>query len=554
MTELYDSYSSEFRQKKLQEEIDSFHFSNVHKFILKFCRNNEFSLKVYKEYISKKLSGKNLDREITWKRSSLEKLARMGYFEKVNDDAYQLTGRGVNKLQEIKNEEKSEKNKHAGIKNEDAPREFKPGANHKYLLKFSKDGMLDFMDVEKRISELPKSRQARELNMKRGMLKKLIEAGFLETVDTETNSLKTENRASNPLIYKLTAKAFDFLYGSNLEKPAKKQLVSENAENETLLKDNTSPHSAGEVAADTSANSFIKAKEIKITKYDIDNIVSPAVNGILTRETVFSSPKRSSVEKRIATLLATGLLKEKDNGWLLTDELLDRADVRNRINLQHERSRSRYHSLECLTAEQKKIICDLKDFLNLSGSQILKHIYNGNEKLYRSDMQYLLNKGIIKKDRRLDIYVFTKQGRKLAADLTGDHNIFNSKIYSRREELRHDVLIYSAFKDAEKELKDKGKVITSYKTDRHLRSEDVKNIGVTAGDYPDLHIEYKDEKTGEKGSMNIEVDVGYSEKVIAQKLKIPNLRWYTNSQRQKEKVLKKARYMKVKIIDEDYWR
>ena len=102
------------------------------------------------------------------------------------------------------------------------------------------------------------------------------------------------------------------------------------------------------------------------------------------------------------------------------------------------------------------------------------------------------------------------------------------------------MLIYSAYKDMEKELADDGKVIISIKTDRVLRSEDMKKNNHMSKDYPDLRVDYKDKKTGEKGFVNIEVDVGYSEKVIEQKLRMPNLRWYTNRKSQKEKVLKKV--------------
>jgi hypothetical protein len=82
----------------------------------------------------------------------------------------------------------------------------------------------------------------------------------------------------------------------------------------------------------------------------------------------------------------------------------------------------------------------------------------------------------------------------------------------------------------------------------------MKTLGRMREEYPDLYIEYEDEKTKEKGSVNIEADVGYSNKVIAQKLRIPNLRWYTNRQVQKEKVLRKARNMGVKVIEEEYWK
>lgn len=555
VTELYDSYSNEFRQKKLHEEIDSFQFSNVHKFILKFCRNNEFSLEAYKEYISKKLSGKNLDREMFWKKSSLEKLSRLGFFEKKDDNAYRLTEKGLRKLQEIREEERGKKQEKYKAEKGKSLKEFKPGANHKYLLKFARDGILDFKDVEDRIAQLPKSRQARELTMKKGMLKKLADGRYLEVLDSEE---VTPSKETN--LFRLTEKATLFLEGkshqpeSGLEWKTDSKEEGINLQQEERIEDD-----ANAIPTPESSNINIicpntRRVEIKITKFDLDNIIAPSRNNILSKDTIEQSPKKVSTLKRINTLENAGLLLECTSGWELTEELLDQANVRKTINIEHEKNHSKQHSLLCLTAEQKKVISDMKDFLNLSGSQILKHIYNSNEIQYRSDLRYLLDKDILKKDRRHDIYVFTAHGKKLASELTGDHNIFDSKISTRREELRHDVMVYSAFKDLEKDLLNESKVIVSYMTDRQLRSEDMKKNNTLAGEYPDVHVVYKDEKTGEQGFVNLEVDVGYSNKEIQQKLKIPNLRWYTNSEKQREKVLRKARYMNVKIISEEYWR
>ena len=560
VTDLYDNYSYEFRQKKFQEEIDNFQFSNVHKFILKFCRNNEFSLEAYKEYISKKLSGKNLDREMSWKKSSFEKLTRLGFFEKKDDNAYRLTEKGVRNLQEIRAEESEKKQEKYKAERGKALKEFKPGANHKYLLKFSRDGILDFTDVEDRIAQLPKSKQARELTMKRGMLKKLADAGYLEVLDSEEVAPSKNRTDIRTSLFKLTEKATLFLEAKNPIPEQGTELKTDSTvenvivQQEEIIEDETNTPPAPESFDKNISKPGPDRVEIKITKFDLDNIIAISSGNILQKDTVDQSPKKVSILKRVNTLENAGLLLGCTGGWELTEELLNRAEVRKNINIEYEKSHSKQHSLLCLTAEQKKVIADMKDFLNLSGSQILKHIYNGNEIQYRSDLRYLLDKDILKKDRRYDIYVFTSHGKKLASELTGDHNIFDSKISTRREELRHDVMVYSAFKDLEKDLLNEGKVIVSYMTDRQLRSEDMKKNNTLAGEYPDVHVVYRHEKTGEQGFVNLEVDVGYSSKEIQQKLAISNLRWYTNSEKQKEKVLKKARYMDIKIIGEEYWR
>ena len=447
----------------------------------------------------------------------------------------------------MRDEEKAMKEK---VYKEKVIKEFKPGANHKYLLKFAKAGILDFKDVEDRISKLPKLKQSRELTMKKGMLNKLASTGYLEALDSEIISQDGTVSRVETSIFKLTPKALMFLEGDKGEEPKAAEPI-DTGQPDT---DNEPVESTPVTSSPINIQKEVKETEIKITKFDLDNIVSPSTSSILLKSTVEQSPKKASVLKRISTLVDAGLLIESQDSWNLTGKLLDRAVVRENINSEHEKSHSKHKSLTCLTAEQKKAIIDIKDFFNLSGNQILKHIYSGNETLFKSDMRYLLDKDIVSKDKRNNIYFFTNKGKKFASELTGDEVVYGSKILKRRAELRHDVLIYSAFKDAEKELSSQGKTIISYKTDRKLRSEDMKNNGTLKGEYPDLHIIFKDEKTGTEGFINLEIDVGYSEKDIQRKLTIPNLRWYTPSEKQKEKVLKKARYMKVKIIEDEYWR
>ncbi|MCX7959225.1 MAG: hypothetical protein N3B13_09275, partial [Deltaproteobacteria bacterium] len=135
---------------------------------------------------------------------------------------------------------------------------------------------------------------------------------------------------------------------------------------------------------------------------------------------VEKSLKKSSIAKRIQTLIASGLLTECESRWKLSDKLIDRGEVRKNINASHEKSHSKKRSLLCLTSEQNRLIEDLKDFLNLSGSQILKYIYQGNEVLYKSDIRYLIEKDILIKDKISDTYILTKSGTKFAAGLTGE--------------------------------------------------------------------------------------------------------------------------------------
>lgn len=558
VNQAYEQCSQEYKTQKLQEEMDGFNFSNVHKFILKFCRNNEFSMGAYQQYMSKKLSDKALEREMGWKRSSLEKLTRVGYFTKTDENTYQLTEKGIQKLEEIKEAEKSKKLQQVKLEKEKALKEFVPGKGYMHLLEFAKDGVLDYSDVEKRLARYNSEIRERETNIKRGMLNKLVAAGYLEPLDGEVITLDNQKSQYKTGLFRLTRKVVEFMEGKNIDEVKTDKEPFEEISNQDTLPDEApvmNSHISNPInQADLETKHTEKQAVVKITKFDLDNIVQPSKDGIFTKEMFAASLKRTSVEKRIETLVTAGLLIAFDDGWKLTGELLDRASVREKLNAKREQTHSIKLDIDCLTLEQKKTVTDIKDFLNLTGSQILKYIYSGNEVLYKADMQYLLEKDILAKDSVYEVFVLTKKGTCLASDLTGDHNIFSSKIYSRREELKHDILIYTAYKDMEKQLTDAGKAITSIKTDRVLRSKDMKEHNRMNEDYPDLRIDYEDKGTGEKGFVNIEVDVGYSEKVIAQKLRIPNLRWYTNRRNQKEKVLKKARYMQVKIIDAEYWK
>ncbi|MEM1724167.1 MAG: hypothetical protein QXW71_00100 [Thermoplasmata archaeon] len=386
--------------------------------------------------------------------------------------------------------------------------EFIPAKNHKHLLKFAQGGILNFAEVEQHISTLAKNVQKRELRMKTGMLIKLVKAGYLEDLGGK--------------LYRLTDKAQAFMEG-RLNKEDLKDAVKQ-------------------------AKRLKELQGVKVTKFDITNIVEHAYNNRLYKKTIDELPKKDSIKKRIETLKEAKLITEHDEYYEFTPQFLDRVRVKKQILLENKINLRR-HSLDCLTAEQKTVLRDLKDFLNITQEQMLKYIYNGNEKIFRSDINYLINKKIIQKHHN-GIYVLTTQGTTLTAELTGDERIFRSKILSRPEEMRHDVLIYTAFKELEKELISQGKKITAIKNERQLKSEDMITFGKEREQYPDLYIEFADEKTGDKDFRNIEIDICYDDLTIKSKLSINKLIWFTASKRQKEKVLKKAKYMDVRIIDD----
>ena len=312
----------------------------------------------------------------------------------------------------------------------------------------------------------------------------------------------------------------------------------------------------------------------KITAFDIKNIYDKSVNNHISNDVINTLPP--SVPKRIETLVSAGLLIKDTSGFILTKEFDERIQVRKQINIEHEKSHRRRNSLAHLTTEQKTTLNDLAVFLNLSQSQIQKFIYNGKEKLCQSDIKYFLRKGIIARgsNKYYNVFVLTKEGEKLAKELTGNDKVFKSKLFSRREELKHDVLIYNAYQDVKKELEEKGMKIISVLNDRAMRSRDAKAEGQMTGEYADLYIEFENPLTGERDYINIEIDCGYNELTVEKKLSgIKNLRYYCDSAKQKDKVttvlngvsrlssrsggsksLTKARYDKdilVRVIDDD---
>lgn len=191
-------------------------------------------------------------------------------------------------------------------------------------------------------------------------------------------------------------------------------------------------------------------------------------------------------------------------------------------------------------------------FLNLTQSQIIKYIYDGNAELAKSDLKVLVEKQILVKDSAWNVYVLGKAGVKLTNQLNPEAVRYKTKLFSRREEVGHDVLVYTAYKELEKELLQEDKQILSIKNDRQLRSDDAKKVGAMTGSYPDLRIFYMDPKTGKERTQDLEIDCGYDERTIRQKLNgfsggaggkgstasSSGFNWYCNSVKQALKVAK----------------
>lgn len=301
------------------------------------------------------------------------------------------------------------------------------------------------------------------------------------------------------------------------------------------------------------------SNKAKITKFDYNNILEVANGSIWTKESYkehFSNlsnsqieQKLKSIEKRLNTFEELGLVKKIDGEkYELNKKLLDRARM--------FREKEKYN----FSTEQKETLTVLKDFLNLTDKQIAAFIYKENEVFAQSDVNQLVRKGYLGETTRdlkgdgefTKVYYLTTEGKKAASHLTGTEmkDIYNSKLHNRPEELRHDLLVYSAYKDMKETLEDNNYRITKTMTDKQMRASDMKETGHQRTEYSDLYIEFEDVKTKEKGYINIEVDAGYKPNVIRSKAEnIDNLVWYTDTENQSKTIQKVLPDAKVIVLD-----
>ncbi len=282
-------------------------------------------------------------------------------------------------------------------------------------------------------------------------------------------------------------------------------------------------------------------KEIKVNRFDVNNIFRCNHQGVsFSKEsyTKFYMGKEEDfdkfwkrVSKRVENLVEQGYLIPMGEEYLFADKFTEACR-------EHERKLIRMKNRDPLdlNPEQRFILKELQTFLNITQDQ-----FNMKDDL-APELRNLYNRGIIDYENRVingvntKVFYLTSEGKQLTSKLTGVQvaNIYSSKIHSRPEELQHDVLVYSAYKDAEIRLMVAGKAIVGVRSDRQMRSQLYadKNYEIS-----DLEIEYEDVKTGERGIVNIEVDLGYSESTIKSKAEnIKNLVWYSNSESQLRKI------------------
>ncbi|QIB69806.1 hypothetical protein Ami103574_10945 [Aminipila butyrica] len=392
--------------------------------------------------------------------------------------------------------------------------EFQPGKNHAQLLLKNKEGIIKTLELKKELSGKKSDEQRRQKKILDGMVKRLYENGYLEKIDKGK--------------YKVTDAGFQFLNEWQSKKPTHRdQKVTENR------------------------------KTFAATKFDrhIQEIVR---DGKIDEQLLQEHDKCESLKKRITTYKKQGLIT---NDGELTEDCI------NLLENTLKRGKEKHLSLEMLSDRQIQLIKDIRIFLNLSKDQIVHYIYGDQAPPADTDLQFLIRKKIIKRDEDTGIYVMDKAGIELSNELLSPNAVrYYTKLYSRKEEVEHDMLVYTAYKEWEKGILEKGYKIIEIKNDRQLRREDAQKHGHMIGAYPDLRVLFQKPNSNKILTYDIEVDCGYDSKTIKSKLSGlgGNLGWYCKTLYQAAKVanmltkdttkvsrMNVARKMEVYYMDKD---
>jgi len=352
--------------------------------------------------------------------------------------------------------------------------------NHIQLLTYIRDGSTTTDTLRKAMiketsSSIEQDRQARIF---KGMITKLRKVGYIESIKRGE--------------YVLTEKAM-----AELSSERKTPKQSRSASNQ----------------------------EVKITAFD-RHLLEVISDTSLSKQLLETHPKRVALSKRIEILTNAGLIEDGN----LSAGLIERITLYK----SGEVLGGRILTVDRLTSKQKDLLKDIRQFQSISEPQILKYIYNDDRTLMILDLEMLVAREVISKDKGYNAYFLNAQGIRISSELLPylDQS-YRPKIHGRREEVRHDLLLYSAFKALQLKFEAEGKVIDKIENDRQLRSRDAKANGFMSGSYPDLRIYYTD-KNGLQRIHDLELDISYSEGTISKKVKGTNndLTWVASSYKQ----------------------
>jgi len=338
-------------------------------------------------------------------------------------------------------------------------KEFTPSANHLKLLQNNREGVIKISDLRMSIKAVRQKEADRQKKMQDGMVKNLHRAGYLERTAVGE--------------YRLTGMA--------------KELLNK-----------THPHKLR--AKKETPDTF------RVTTFD-RHISEVCIGDMIDKDKLAAHEKCGSIGKRILALEKNGLIK--DGG--LTPEF--------KFKLENSLKSYKELTLDSLSGSQISLIKDLRTFQSITADQLLKFVYDGKDPVKAfSDIDFLVKKKVIKLDDNFNIFVLDAEGVKLTNALFPDSVKYKTKLHSRAEELKHDMLVYSAYNEWLRNISEKGAKVIEIKNDRQMRKEDATNFGHMQGAYPDLRVLYKLPNNKNTLQYDLEADNGYREQSLMKKL------------------------------------
>jgi len=435
-----------------------FKLTGTHKFIFNFAKKNGgvFNRDDYLKHLQNGgIDSKMQKQMMGWNQTTLKKLESAGYIENVGIGKYRPVDIAV-----------------AWMERPRPKPDFKLGKNHIKLLEKHQDGVIKSAILKHEHYGKPRQEYERQSKMIDGMIRILVANNYLSYIHKGS--------------YKLTENSVNAISQAKIE--------------------NEIAATVHEINKETPKS---KVYDFKVTAFDCHVLAVADELGNIRSDFIEAHERCESIKKRVVTLTKAGLIKDGK----ITPELDKRILTAERLK------GSKTLTTDLLTKQQRQLLDDIRIFTNLSSTQIAKYIYNGDSSIFNADISLLLRQDILIKSKSKGIYEIGKNGSKLLKHMNPNLPVFKSKSYGHAKERWHDILVYTAFKDVEKQIiKDSGK-IKCIQSDRMLRSEDMKHYGSMKpkGEYPDLRITYID-KYGTERVHNIEMDCGYDTKTINTKL------------------------------------
>lgn len=256
----------------------------------------------------------------------------------------------------------------------------------------------------------------------------------------------------------------------------------------------------------------LENKEIKFTAFDKNILDILDDNGKVDIAKLKAHPKKDSIAKRLDTFRKNEILKKDESGFEFIDKntaiKIEKVitDARKKAALKLERTRK----LE-LSPFEETVIKDINRFGMLTHEQIKDFIGD-------ISLEALIKENVIEYNEKFHVFVLGKKGEKYAKALDITALKYKTKTKGRLEEVEHDKLVYQAYRTELSRLLKMGAKIKGTYTDRELRRIEAKKYGHIVNSLPDFRIEYYLKGYSGECRLDIEIDIGYKDKVISQKI------------------------------------